>query len=99
MRSPALDRLIGRKLKDAVLDLFRNKPDEALSDFTIWSHFQNPDCGHAPTPAVVNAVLFTLVDEGRLYSFRLPGRETFFDKGTAYYRRVDADATTTEGRG
>jgi len=84
MRSPALDRLIGRKLKDAVLELFRNKPDEAMTDFTVWSHFQNLG-DHVPTPAVVNAVLFTLADEGVLYSFRIPGRETFFDKGAVFY--------------
>lgn len=85
----------GVSLKAAVLDLFRRKwragNTEAMTGHVVWTHFHS--AYPAITPAAVNAALFILVDEGFLKSFRLPGRETFFDKGVWYY----ALAKTTEG--
>lgn len=84
------NRLVAKTLKGEILDLFRQKR-ETMSSFTVWSHFNGVE--HPPSPAVVNAALYTLVDEGVLYTFRLPGRETFFDKGEAYFGLAE----TTEG--
>lgn len=77
----------GVTLKAAVLDLFRRKAADTMTGHTVWTHFHS--FFPTVTIAAINASLFTLVDEGRLRSFRLPGRETFFDKGESYYSLVE----------
>lgn len=69
-------------LKAEILVLFE-KTRRPMTEFEVWTHFAHRE--HAPRPALINAVLFTLVDEGRLVMSRPPGQETFFGKGAAVY--------------
>jgi len=69
-------------LKAEIRVLFE-KTNRPMTEFEVWTHFAHRE--HAPRPALVNAALFTLVDEGVLVMSRPPGQETFFGKGAAVY--------------
>lgn len=79
-------RVVAWTLRGQILNLFETKR-ETMSSFTVWSHFNTGE--NPPRPALIKAALYSLVDEGLLYTFRLPGRETFFDKGEAYFGLIE----------
>lgn len=69
-------------LKAEIRVLFE-KIERPLGEFEVWTHFAHRK--NAPRPALVNAILFTLTDEGILRRFHQPGKRPFLDRGENVY--------------